>query len=191
MLIMEGNSGKARTVIGLVLLIAGISLFIYPKVTNLFWHLKYSKPNEEYANYIIENNAIKVSDLSDEMILEIPNLELKTRVAEGTSPQVLKALPGRYLESDYPGQGNTVIAGHRSMYGGQFRDIDKLKEEDIIYLYYHDSVYVYEVEQVFSVASDDWSIIEEAERPSLTLTTCHSFGRDKRLVVKAILVPSI
>ena len=74
------------------------------------------------------------------------------------------------------------------MYGGQFRDIDKLKEKDIINISYHDVVYVYEVEKVFTVASDDWSIVEDEEMPSLTLTTCYSLGRDKRLVVKAILV---
>ncbi|NLB88530.1 MAG: class E sortase [Syntrophomonadaceae bacterium] len=187
---MEGNIKKARTVIGLVLLIAGITLLIYPKATNVFWYLKYSETSEKYSSPMIESHDTKSSYLSEEILLEIPDLQLKTKVAHGTTSEILKVLPGRYLESALPGQGNTAIAGHRSLYGGQFRDIDKLKEKDSIYIYYQDSVYLYEVDQVFSVASDDWSILEEGELPSLTLTTCHKFGRDKRLVVKALLVSS-
>lgn len=188
---MKADMGRVRTVIGLVLLIAGITLLIYPKATNILWQLKYSETSKEPANYIIGNYDIIASDLSDEIILEIPALKLETRVAEGTTSEILKVLPGRYLESALPGEGNTVIAGHRTMYGGQFRDIDKLKEKDNIYIYYNNAVYVYEVERVFSIASDDWSILEEGETPSLTLTTCHKLGRDKRLAVRAVLVSGI
>lgn len=117
--------------------------------------------------------------------LEIPELGLKLVVFEGTSQEALALGPGWYTQTALPGQGNTAIAGHRTMYGGPFRDIHELTAGNDITLTYHNQVYNYKVEKVESIESSDWSMINPCGYNALTLTTCTPEGQDKRVAVRA------
>lgn len=187
----KGRKNKYMTFIGLILFFAGIGIVLYPCLTNIYWHTVYKPSGPILVEDKYGNSSQSKANLSHEIILEIPQLNLLTKVEEGTSEEILKFLPGRYLESAWPGEGNTAIAGHRTLYGGQFRKIDRLKKGDQINLFFQQSTFVYEVEQVYQVASDDWAILDEDTIPSLTLTTCFKLGRSKRLVVKALLISQI
>lgn len=125
-------------------------------------------------------------------ILEIPKLNLSVAVLKGTSQVELAKGPGWYEESALPGEGNTAIAGHRTMHGAWFRHVDQLAAGDYIYLKHGSKTYHYQVERVFPVASNDWSVIDPTPYPVLTLTTCHPVGSAaQRLVVRAALVPPL
>lgn len=122
-------------------------------------------------------------------IIEIPEINLSAVVVRGTSTAALRKGPGWYEESALPGLGNTAIAGHRTMYGAWFKELDRLHSGDPVILLYAGQKYVYRVERVFSVVRDDWSVIEPSGYPVLTLTTCHPLGSARqRLVVRAKLV---
>lgn len=195
---------KKRTVsdtlnkVGIAAIIIGLILILYPLGTNIYsW---YESRNIE-ESYIQEPEEVEEQSLegikpspeegedsqSDEAmaILEIPALELITPVLRGTSQKILAKAPGWYEQSALPGEGNTAIAGHRTMYGGEFRDLHSLKDGEMIKVSYEGHIYEYEVEEIFTVASNDWSIIDPCGYSALTLTTCHPDGRSKRRILRA------
>lgn len=63
-------------------------------------------------------------------IIEIPTIKVRAAVVNGTSQRDLMKGPGWYVQSALPGKGNTAIAGHRTMYGGPFRNLSSLKKGD-------------------------------------------------------------
>lgn len=122
-------------------------------------------------------------------LMEIPAIGMSAVVLRGTSQDNLAKGPGWYEESALPGQGNTAVAGHRTMFGAWFRHLDRLAPGDCIKLDCGGCTYSYMVERVFEVAKDDWSVIDPCGYPALTLTTCHPVGSaSQRLVVRAALV---
>jgi sortase A len=66
-------------------------------------------------------------------LLEIPRLQLREVVVQGTSSETLMSGPGHRRDTPFPGQvGTSVIAGRRATYGGPFRSIDQLRTGDQI-----------------------------------------------------------
>lgn len=66
-------------------------------------------------------------------LLEIPRLNLREVVVQGTSAVPLMSGPGHRRDTPFPGQaGTSVIAGRRATYGGPFRSIDRLRAGDQI-----------------------------------------------------------
>ncbi|MEV6522866.1 class E sortase [Longispora sp. NPDC051575] len=60
-------------------------------------------------------------------VLEVPSLDLRQVVFEGTASGVLEDGPGHRRDTVYPGQaGTSVLMGRRSSYGAPFRDLDML-----------------------------------------------------------------
>lgn len=67
-------------------------------------------------------------------------------VLEGTSPGILTAGPGHYLNTALPGQpGNFAVAGHRVGKGSPFNDLDLLASCDAIVVETADQWFVYRV----------------------------------------------
>gem|GEM_PF-221525 len=131
---------------------------------------------------------ISASEEFNGALLEIPALDLKVAVLSGTTQAVLAKGPGWYEQSALPGQGNTCIAGHRTMHGAWFRNLDRLRADDRILLISEGRKFTYAVESVFPIANNDWSVIQPTSYPVLTLTTCHPPGSaSQRLVVRAAL----
>lgn len=117
----------------------------------------------------------------------IPSIGVDAIVVDGTSPWDLAQGPGFYPEGSRPDEGgNVAIAGHRTTYGAWFRHLDQLEPGDVIELVYAGQVYHYEVERVWPIANNDWSVIAPTGDHVLTLTTCHPPGSSRqRLVVRA------
>lgn len=182
-----------------MLVVLGVMLALYPLFTYLYSYCQQyaliTQINQTAVEQIENPALIDRHDIAPPLtgdfknaLLEIPAINVKVAVLRGTSDAILAKGPGWYEESALPGHGNTAIAGHRTMYGAWFRHLDSLQQGDPIILVYEDNTFVYLVEQVFVVASDDWSVIEPSGYPVLTLTTCHPVGSAKqRLVVRATL----
>lgn len=123
--------------------------------------------------------------------LIIPSLDLDLEVGYGVSDEDLKKGPGFYPQSGHPDTGNVCIAGHRNAHGSPFMDLNELQSGDKIELYYDRKKYLYEVEKIFIVDEYDWSVIEPAGEPVITLTTCHPLypvnGKYDRLIVRGVL----
>ncbi|MGH3821519.1 MAG: class E sortase [Pseudonocardiaceae bacterium] len=66
-------------------------------------------------------------------LLEIPRLQLREIVVEGTSSAALMSGPGHRRDTPLPGQvGTSVVAGRRATYGAAFRSIGQLRAGDEI-----------------------------------------------------------
>ena len=207
-----------RNILSILLILIGVGFIAYPHFTEFYYKYNQSQlrgiqqnalaanrlpetdPDQDFvARYMekmereAERQAAKAQEVrlpSAYMFdLEIPAIKLQTMVLKGTGVSVLRKAPGYYTQSKMPGEGNTAIAGHRNTYGAPFRKVNNLKAGDPIYLTYKETRYVYEVERVFIVANNDWSVIDNTKVPSLTLTTCHPIGSDEqRMIVRAVLI---
>ncbi len=138
-----------------------------------------------------QDNILKREDYTEgNMIIDIPKLQVKATIVNGTSPKQLKKGPGLYEISPLPSEEdvNVCIAGHRTTYGAWFRHLDKLSEEDYIYLQLDKLSYIYKVEKVFIVDKKDWSVTKSVGYSALTLTSCHPLKSNKqRIIVRAKL----
>ena len=180
--------------VALIAVIAGAVIAIYPFFTDFYaWHntnqrlQELESPRLETSPGFAERDFICETEFTG-AVLKIPVIGLIAVVEKGTSQQVLAKAVGWYEESMLPGEGNTAIAGHRTMYGGKFKNIHLLKFGDIITLEYRGEIYTYTVDKVFSVESTDWSVIEPRAYPTLTLTTCYPGDNYTRRVVFANMI---
>lgn len=122
-------------------------------------------------------------------ILEIPKINLKVVVAEGTEDNIIRYAVGHFEETAMPGDaGNFALAGHRNFDTGEFfLKIDKLAEGDEIKVTTLDgTVYTYNVTNSFVVQPQDTYILEESDKPIVTLVTC-TYDGSERLIVQGAL----
>lgn len=124
----------------------------------------------------------------------IPKIDVETHAVKVTDLSVFarrsNQLPGYYPHSAFPGEvGNVAIAGHRSGPAGFFKNLNKLKQGDIITLRTNGFDYNYTVERVWVTTPNDWQVVEATDYAALTLTTCQPVGTNtsaKRLIVRAV-----
>ena len=65
--------------------------------------------------------------------IEIPSLDVREVIGEGTTSSVLFDGPGHRRDTPLPGQiGTSVVFGRRAAFGGPFSDISGLKKGDLI-----------------------------------------------------------
>jgi LPXTG-site transpeptidase (sortase) family protein len=198
---------KINKYLSRILILAGVLLMLYPLFTYLYssyeqYKLKaaYNPPQQQQNTTTTEEQDPALTGGPPSLsfptdgdftgaLIEIPPIGLSAALLRGTTPAILNKGPGWYEESALPGQGNTAIAGHRTMYGSWFRHLDSLIAGDEIKLTFDNWVYSYKVERFFIIANNDWSVIDPTTTPTLTLTTCHPVGSAaQRLVVRAALV---
>lgn len=128
--------------------------------------------------------------------IEIPRIGLKAVVVEGVGVDDLKAGPGHYPDTPFPGQkGNAAIAGHRTTYGAPFARIDELQPGDPIIVTTVQGTFRYEVMAQPDgsgheiVSPDRVEVLDDAGDNRLTLTACHpKYSAAQRIIVRAVLV---
>ena len=122
--------------------------------------------------------------------IELPTLDREYAVVEGTDLKTLRAGPGHYPKTPFPGQGGTIgVAGHRTTYGAPFRTIDKLDPGDEIVMDMPYGKLTYEVEKRQIVLPTAlWITDRVPGRERLVLSACHPlYSAAKRIVVFARL----
>lgn len=127
--------------------------------------------------------------------LYIPRLGKQWVVVEGVSLEDIKLAPGRYPESQMPGEtGNFAVAGHRMP--SVFWDLDKMRNGDTIVAESRTGWFVYKVSKVHIIRPSEVSVkAANPDDPSapptrklLTITTCNpKWDNYQRLVVQAEL----
>jgi sortase A len=96
---------------------------------------------------------------------------------------------GQHLGTPNPGQpGNLVLAGHNDISGEVFRDLDKLKPGDPIYIFSNTRQFVYIVTGTQIVEPTQVEVMAPTSNATLTLISCYPYLVDnKRIVVSATL----
>lgn len=130
--------------------------------------------------------------------IQIPKLHVDTVVVQGTSNQALAAGAGHYPQTPLPcsSTGNVGIAGHRTMNGHPFQNLDSLAPGDKVTLITPFQSCTYQVvasvdghANPYVTDPNDWTVIAQTAQPMLTMSTCTPEGTARqRLVARAILV---
>ena len=104
--------------------------------------------------------------------LEIPKINLRADIKEGTTKEVMDDYIGHFEETTKE-NGNVGLAAHNRGYkNNYFQDLKKLQEGDTIFYNYQGKIIEYEVTKHVIIKDTDWSYLEETEENKITLITC-------------------
>jgi sortase A len=125
--------------------------------------------------------------------IRIPALGVKSVVVPGDSWEDLKRGVGHHYGSANPGEkGNLVLTAHNDVYGEIFRDLEKLRPGDKIYIATQSREYVYVMRASEVVLPTEVRVLENTQRTlaQITLITCTPYRVDThRYIVYGELEP--
>ena len=109
---------------------------------------------------------------TEEWYIEIPIINLKANIKEGTEKETLDDYVGHFEETQKE-NGNIGLAAHNRGYkNNYFENIKKLKEDDSIFYNYKGKTKEYKVEKISIIKDTDWNCLENTEKNIITLITC-------------------
>ena len=127
-------------------------------------------PIEEESNKTTKAN-ISEEDL-EKWYIEIPKINLKAPIAEGTDSETLNDKIGHFINTDIT-TGNIGLAGHNRGYKyNYFENLKKLKINDEIIYKYQDYKKTYVIDKIEIIKNTDWSYLNKTEENKITLITC-------------------
>ena len=136
-------------------------------------------PEEEKIS--LEKGAIAVID--------IPSVNIRGQVVEGTSDAVLKNYIGKFKDCAGPGQnGNFCVAAHNNIHTEIFRELHKVQENSEVRVITKDKEYVYKVKSISKIQPTQIEVLNSNPNlKEITLITCADMAQS-RIVVKGDLV---
>lgn len=135
----------------------------------------------------IPTNENKNNQITKEGIwyIEIPSINLKAEIAEGTTKEVMDKFVGHFEETQKT-NGNVGLAAHNRGYEkNYFADLKKLKDGDKIIYRYQNFIKKYAVTKHFIIKDTDWTILENTEENRITLITCVENQKEYRRCIQA------
>lgn len=129
------------------------------------------------SNYVEDTNTEKtieeeVENKNDEWYLEIPCINLKANIKEGTTKEIMEDYIGHFEETKKD-IGNIGLAAHNRGYkNNYFQNLKELKENDEIYYKYKNKKRKYVVIKNIIIKDTDWTNLEESDGNIITLITC-------------------
>jgi sortase A len=118
-----------------------------------------------------------------------PDMGTNVVFVQGTQTASLQKGPGRYPDTGFPGQGETIgIAGHRTTYLAPFRHVDDMKRGDRVTLEMPYGTFTYRVEKTEIVDDSAVGVVRDVGYERVVLTACHPlYSAAQRYVVFARL----
>ena len=160
---------KKLRIIGYVMIFCGLSVLL------LFAYRKISR--ELYLRKLLREN----------IVFEIPSLDIRVPVLEGTSQKALQAAAGHFEGTGAPGRGNYCIAGHNStVYAEIFNDLDKIQAGSEMILTDNDekrTKYTYIVTGYDIIAPSKVGVLNDFGDDRLTVISCTDDGKYRQVVV--------
>ncbi len=123
-------------------------------------------------------------------IIEIPKLNVRAAILEGTDDRALKYTVGHYPGTANPGEkGNSVLLGHRNyLYAHYFRRLNELNPGDEIIIRKDLDAYTYIVTESFVVSPQDVWVMDDTTDTMVTLITCTPIiTYTDRLIVRGVI----
>ncbi len=125
--------------------------------------------------------------LENNVVFEVPSLDIKVPVLEGTDNETLASAAGHFPGTGAVGSGNYCIAGHNStIYAEIFNEIDQIQIGDEMHLIDTDetrTVYTYVVTEYTIVDPHAVAVLNDYGDDRLTLITCTDDGKNRQVVV--------
>jgi len=183
---------KSKT-IGFSLLLIGIFIISYSLIPNYIEQVK----EETSINYFFEVMSNEVKTIEQPpynyiAVLEIPRISLKKGLFDindrnNNVDRNIKILNN----SDMPNINNglLIIAAHSGRGRAAFFDkLDRLTKRDLVYIYYQNDKYTYEVSDILRQYKTGSIDIVRRNYTELILTTCDQVNKDKQIIVRLMLV---
>lgn len=164
-----------------------ISIIIFSFIQLFFSNYKnFSQKSYLKAGFNVENqiqnkvsnslnnqtNSQESQQETEEWYIEIPIINLKANIKEGTEKETLDDYVGHFEETQKE-NGNIGLAAHNRGYkNNYFENIKKLKEDDSIFYNYKGKIKEYKVEKISIIKDTDWNCLENTEKNTITLITC-------------------
>lgn len=164
-----------------------ISIIIFSFIQLFFSNYKnFSQKSYLKAGFNVENqiqnkvsnslnnqtNSQESQKETEEWYIEIPIINLKANIKEGTEKETLDDYVGHFEETQKE-NGNIGLAAHNRGYkNNYFENIKKLKEDDSIFYNYKGKIKEYKVEKISIIKDTDWNCLENTEKNIITLITC-------------------
>lgn len=182
--------------INLISLIITIIIF---SILNLFFIKTPEISEKEIPNIISkidfkkeEKNIKTETEIPEEELekwyVEIPKINLKAPIAEGTEKETLDTKIGHFTETGLT-TGNVGLAGHNRGYEyNYFENLKKLKKEDEIIYKYLDYKETYKIDKIEIIKNTDWSYLNNTEENKITLITCVENEPQYRRCIQAVQI---
>lgn len=184
-----------------IVLFVNIYYFVINEKTVIKEDIKIEEYIQETNTELVENtDAEKTKEETKQetpkieylMVLEIPKINLKKGLNNINSKynnvsyniQILK-------ESSMPDieNGNLILAGHNgSSSVSFFRNLEKLKKDNDVFIYYNGFKYRYKIDKFYDVNKTGKVSIKRESKTSITLITCKKGTNDKQVVYIGYLV---
>lgn len=155
-----------------------------------------AQPNEaeipEHLRPLVQNTInIPVPTPGPEQAirLQIPALQLDAPIVQGDGWEQLKKGVGQHIGSANPGQSNNVVlTAHNDIFGEIFRELDRLKPGDQIFVHTGQRSYTYIVTTSEVVEPTRVDLMGSTQQAVVTLISCYPYLVDnQRIVVRAQL----
>lgn len=190
----------STTYINLLSLIVSLIIFVIIQVISSNYNF-FSQKSTLKTSFNVENkiqntekiqkatfeNLAKAENLDQDntWYIEIPRIDLKANIKEGTSSKILDDYIGHFEETQKI-NGNIGLAAHNRGYkNNYFAKIKNLQEGDMIYYVYEEKTKKYEVINQNIIKDTDWYCLENTEENMLTLITCVENQPEYRRCVQA------
>lgn len=201
------KENKIIILIGLLLITSSIMFFAYDIYKNTKKEVQEVKmvenffeevPQEEVKEEVKEEETNNSSSPSYNYIaiLEIPSINLKRGIVDFNSKYNNVKYNIQIIEhSQMPNveNSNLILAGHNGTSSVSFfKDLYKLKEDSLIYLYYDGYKYIYKLNNYYDTDKDGKvEIIRNRYKTTITLITCKKGTKDKQTVFIGYLVDKV
>lgn len=121
----------------------------------------------------------------ESVVIEIPDIEIKAPVLEGTDNEILSKATGHFIETGEVGSGNYCIAGHSStIYKEYFNNLKNTELGMEIFLYDKEKrCYTYIVTENFIVDPNETWVLNDFGDDRVTIITCTDDGIQRQVVV--------
>ena len=119
-----------------------------------------------------KNIEEKSEEQTEEWYLEIPCINLRADIEEGTTKEIMDDYIGHFEETS-KNIGNIGLAAHNRGYkNNYFENLKQLKEGDKIYYKYQGITREYIVIKHNIIKDTDWTNLEKTNENAITLITC-------------------
>ena len=200
------------TIIGILLIIISISVVMYDnykdnqkvlenvELVENFFEIENNPVEEQKEEVVIKDEEDKKTSSSPTYnyiaVLEIPSIKLKRGLVDYKSKYNNVKYNIQIIEhSQMPDieNSNLILAGHNGTSSVSFfNDLDKLKEDSLVYVYYNNIKYIYKINNNYEVKKDGKvEIIRNRNKTTITLITCKKDSEDKQLVYIGYLVDKV
>ena len=200
------------TIIGILLIIISISVVMYDnykdnqkvlenvELVENFFEIENIPVEEQKEEVVINDEEDKKTSSSPTYnyiaVLEIPSIKLKRGLVDYKSKYNNVKYNIQIIEhSQMPDieNSNLILAGHNGTSNVSFfNDLDKLKEDSLVYVYYNNIKYIYKINNNYEVKKDGKvEIIRNRNKTTITLITCKKDSEDKQLVYVGYLVDKV